>query len=72
MSEITFTMQNPEDTDKWLETLDQKMKGTDFNHVASMALSLRYMEDFIFNDKIRSKDFFAYMKEIKAYQPDMH
>jgi len=72
MEGISFILKNPEDCEEWLKLAPQKFNSRDLNYIATLAWNLSHLEDFVFADETRSKEFFKYMEESDRYGSELH
>jgi|TARA_R110000796_G_scaffold38392_3_gene96644 hypothetical protein len=72
---VTFTdfiLQDPGDTEEWLEEAYSRFSPEDLNFLATMAWNISHMENFIFSSEFRSKDFFEFMEKENHYLSSIH
>ena len=72
MEGISFILKNPEDCEEWLKRAPHKFNSGDLNYIATLAGNLSHLEDFVFGDETRSKEFFKYMEESDRYGSELH
>jgi hypothetical protein len=72
MEGISFILKNPEDCEEWLQNAPHKFSSRDLNYIATLAWNLSHLEDFVFGDENRSKEFFKYMQETDRYGSELH
>ena len=72
MEGISFILKNPEDCEEWLKRAPNKFNSGDLNYIATLAWNLSHLEDFVFGNETRSKEFFKYMEESDRYGSELH